>query len=78
MAVESTMPKAVSISGHDVDKKETIVNDNVSEIAGVVIELDPEKEAACRRKFDKYLLPTVFIFMILAVLDRNNVRQFLP
>lgn len=40
---------------------------------GHLIEIDPAKEAAARRKFDIYVLPVCFIFMILAVLDRNNV-----
>jgi hypothetical protein len=58
-----------------VDTKYPI--DTTSEEASVgsaeLIYIDPVKEAACRAKFDKYVLPVTFIFMILAVLDRNNV-----
>lgn len=35
---------------------------------------DPEKEKAAFRKFDKYVVPASFIFMVLCALDRNNVR----
>lgn len=38
------------------------------------IYVDPAKEAAARRKFDKYLVPVSLIFIILSALDRNNVR----
>ncbi|KAL2062327.1 hypothetical protein VTL71DRAFT_6593 [Oculimacula yallundae] len=70
MATDPTMQKEVA----DIDTKQAVIdNDNVSEIAGTIIEIDPEKEAACRRKFDKYLLPTTVVFTVLAVLDRNNL-----
>jgi hypothetical protein len=46
---------------------------NVDTAFGTVIEIDPAKEAAVRHKFDRYVLPVTFVFMILAVLDRNNV-----
>lgn len=39
-----------------------------------VVYVDPEKEAAARRKFDKYLVPVSLVFIILSALDRNNVR----
>jgi len=40
-----------------------------------VIYIDPEKEKAAFRKFDKYVVPASFIFMVLCALDRNNVRM---
>jgi hypothetical protein len=43
--------------------------------AGPVIYIDPEKEAACRRKFDIYVVPVSVIFLVLSTLDRNNVSE---
>lgn len=48
-------------------------DDCVSEVASSVIYIEPEKEAAVRRKFDKYLVPVSLIFIVLSALDRNNV-----
>lgn len=43
------------------------------------IYIDPEKEKAALRKFDKWLIPVAFIFLVLSSLDRNNVsRVILP
>ena len=42
---------------------------------GSVIYIDPEKEAAVRRKFDKYVVPVSVIFLVLSTLDRNNVSK---
>lgn len=39
-----------------------------------IIYVDPEKEKAALDKFDKWLVPVAFIFMVLSSLDRNNVR----
>ena len=47
--------------------------DSCSEVAGSVIYIDPEKEAAARRKFDIYVVPVSLIFLVLSTLDRNNV-----
>ncbi|KGO38456.1 Major facilitator superfamily domain, general substrate transporter [Penicillium expansum] len=44
-----------------------------SDQASSIIYIDPEKEAAARRKFDKYLVPVSLIFIILSALDRNNI-----
>jgi len=38
-----------------------------------VIYIDPAREAACRKKFDTYVVPVSVIFLVLATLDRNNV-----
>jgi MFS family permease len=40
-----------------------------------LIYIDPVKEAACRKKFDKYVVPVSVIFLVLSTLDRNNVSE---
>ncbi|KAF2501284.1 high-affinity nicotinic acid transporter-like protein [Lophium mytilinum] len=40
---------------------------------GPIIHIDPVKEAACRKKFDKYVVPVSVIFLVLSTLDRNNL-----
>jgi hypothetical protein len=40
-----------------------------------VIYIDPEKEKAAFKKFDRYVVPASFIFMLLCALDRNNVSE---
>lgn len=37
------------------------------------IYIDPEKEKAVLRKFDKFLLPQAFLFILLNYLDRSNL-----
>jgi hypothetical protein len=37
------------------------------------IYIDPEREAAVRRKFDIYVVPVSVIYLVMATLDRNNV-----
>jgi len=68
-----------------MDTKKPIVFDNQGDVdyaageTGSVIYIDPAKEAACRRKFDKYVVPVSVIFLVLSTLDRNNVgRGFIP
>ena len=39
------------------------------------IYIDPEKEKAAFKKFDKFVVPVSFIFMLLCALDRNNVSE---
>lgn len=46
--------------------------------AGPVIYIDPAREAACRKKFDKYVVPVSVIFLVLSTLDRNNVGNPFP
>lgn len=41
------------------------------------IYIDPAKEAAVMRKFDKYVLPVSVVFLVLSTLDRNNVSVLL-
>ncbi len=43
--------------------------------ASEVIYIDTGKEKAAFRKFDKYVVPTSFVFMLLCALDRNNVSE---
>lgn len=38
------------------------------------IYIEPEKEKAALRKFDLFLLPVAFMFLLLSSLDRSNVR----
>jgi hypothetical protein len=40
------------------------------------IYIDPEKEKACLRKFDKFFMPQAFAFLVLNYLDRSNVSIF--
>jgi hypothetical protein len=59
----------------EVVESHASVDYGVSE-AGPVIYIDPEKEAACRRKFDIYLVPISVIYLVLSTLDRNNVSRY--
>ncbi|SPO06473.1 related to allantoate transport protein [Cephalotrichum gorgonifer] len=43
------------------------------ESSSLNIQIDPEVEKAALRKFDKYLLPVAFIFLLLSSLDRTNI-----
>lgn len=47
------------------------------EAHGSIIYIDPAKEAAVMRKFDKYVLPVSVVFLVLSTLDRNNVSAVL-
>jgi hypothetical protein len=60
---------------HFVDTTNSIEGEIV-EIGGSseAIYVDSEKEKAVFRKFDKYVIPASFTFMVLCALDRNNVR----
>jgi hypothetical protein len=50
--------------------------DSRSEVSiSSAIYIDPEKEAAARRKFDKFFVPVSLIFIILSTLDRNSVSE---
>ncbi len=42
-------------------------------IESATIHVDPEKEKAVLRKFDKWLLPQVYVFILLNYLDRSNL-----
>lgn len=51
------------------------VEDYGSGEVGPIIYIDPVKEAACRKKFDTYVVPVSVIFLVLSTLDRNNVSE---
>ena len=55
----------------DIEKSD----DYASEVPVPVIYIDPEKEKAALRKFDKFLLPVSIVFLVLSGLDRNNVSE---
>ena len=64
----------------DMEKKFAVdvaypVDDEAIEVgsSSPVIYIDPEKEKVAFKKFDKYVVPASFIFMLLCALDRNNV-----
>jgi hypothetical protein len=40
-----------------------------------IIFIEPEKEKAALRKFDIWLVPVAFAFLVLSSLDRSNVRR---
>jgi hypothetical protein len=62
----------------DIETKSPIDTYDSAEV-GQVIEIDPAREAAARRKFDLYVLPVSVIFLVLSSLDRNNVSDvFVP
>lgn len=54
------------------------MDDGVEHTApGSIIHIDPKKEAAVLRKFDKFVLPVSVVFLVLSTLDRNNVSRVL-
>ncbi|KAF2159323.1 hypothetical protein M409DRAFT_37962 [Zasmidium cellare ATCC 36951] len=56
-----------------VSKDVTLSIHSQSGELGPIVYVDPEKEKAAFRKFDKYVLPVSVIFMVLSSLDRNNL-----
>ncbi|KAK6597039.1 hypothetical protein H4I96_09691 [Botrytis cinerea] len=74
MESSPTMAKTDSLKRNiDTDAKNHVDGTCVSEMTGTVLEIDPKKEAAALRKFDKYVLPVSVIFLVLSTLDRNNL-----
>lgn len=69
MTSNSTMEKKPAV----LDTSDSVVCSDEAE--GSIIYIDPEKEAAVRRKFDKYVVPVSVIFLVLSTLDRNNVSE---
>ena len=69
--MEKKFPEQASLS---------INSDEAAETGSItpVIYIDPEKEKAAFKKFDKYVVPAAFIFMVLCALDRNNVSTLSP
>lgn len=60
---------------HDYKGPEDSSDEGVSEVAQIYV--DPEKEKAALKKFDKIFLPQAFIFLVLNYLDRSNVSKIL-
>jgi hypothetical protein len=66
-------------SGPATDRKRLLSDMSIRSYSSSVLSfssdiyIEPEKEAAAQRKFDKYLVPVSLIFIILSSLDRNNV-----
>jgi hypothetical protein len=53
--------------------------EDISEVVVIsdasTIYIDPEKEKACLRKFDKFFMPQAFAFLVLNYLDRSNASS---
>ena len=64
--VEAGETKATTVI--EASSKMSQTSDNVADIY-----IDPELEKAALRKFDKWLLPVAFTFLVLSSLDRSNV-----
>jgi hypothetical protein len=64
---DSKIPTTIGEKLRDDSSEEVVVGD------ASTIYIDPEKEKACLRKFDKFFLPQAFIFLVLNYLDRSNV-----
>ncbi|KAF2432934.1 high-affinity nicotinic acid transporter [Tothia fuscella] len=58
---------------NDVDEKTADALSSLGETIESTIYIDPEKEKAVLRKFDKWLLPQAFVFILLNYLDRSNL-----
>ena len=62
---EAKSPVVLDASSKTSEPSETAVD----------IYIDPEIEKAALRKFDKWLLPVAFTFLVLSSLDRSNVSS---
>lgn len=74
--MKSSDPKDVSISVEGSTAGDLALPSENEEI----IFIDPEREKAALRKFDIWLVPVAFTFLVLSSLDRSNVRRnlYLP
>ena len=63
----------VSKKGMEASDVPVAVDPTASSEEAVEIYIDPAKEAAALRKFDRWLVPVAFCFLVLSSLDRNNV-----
>lgn len=70
--MESDLKKDIKVQPSVVD---TMAQEDYSSGESTVIYIEPEKEAAALRKFDKTVLPVSVIFLVLSTLDRNNVSE---
>lgn len=53
-------------------------NDIASSEISQTIFIDPAAEKSVMSKFDKYILPQAFIFILLNYLDRSNLGMNIP
>lgn len=53
-------------------------NDNANSEISQTIYIDPAAEKSVMSKFDKYILPQAFIFILLNYLDRSNLGMNSP
>ncbi|KAL1898439.1 hypothetical protein Sste5346_003342 [Sporothrix stenoceras] len=65
-------PTSVDKDIKAADMPTAAVQDASSE-EGTTIYISPEREAAALRKFDRWLVPVAFAFLVLSSLDRNNL-----
>lgn len=72
MVSEIMTEKDVKLMDLDVTPSSPSLDIQKGEI-GATIYIDPVKERAAMKKFDKYVLPVSVIFLVLSALDRNNV-----
>lgn len=72
MGDSSTSPTAEPKVPFDI---ESHVSEEATAGTSELIYIDPAKEAAAFRKFDKYVLPVSVVFLVLSSLDRNNVSE---
>ncbi|KAF7553558.1 hypothetical protein G7Z17_g3525 [Cylindrodendrum hubeiense] len=68
--MESDLSKDMKLKSAVVD---TTNPDDFASGESTVIYIEPEKEAAALRKFDKTVLPVSVVFLVLSTLDRNNL-----
>ncbi len=71
--MESKTPVTVETKPPMLDIKNSI--DYEHGVINTIIYIDPEKEAAALRKFDRYVVPVSVIYLVLSTLDRNNVSE---
>lgn len=67
------MSASVVADGKTLSAVGTVIPDDMGE-AEETIHIAPHEERAALRKFDLFLLPVAFLFMLLSSLDRSNVR----
>ena len=74
MSISSAkMEKDISINVTEPVKDDT----TASRTSNQLIYVDPELEKYAFKKFDRYVVPASFVFILLCALDRNNVKNTL-
>src|SRR4051812_14395980 len=72
----NVLEKETAVIGMDEKDLDGLSRSGSSPIAGETTEtiyIDPEAERAVIKKFDKYVLPQAFLFVLLNFLDRSNL-----